>query len=52
VKRRLRAAFLQVGPAGGYDFVVRADGRLLDIEFSNLVKDLRLALDRVTGGEQ
>ena len=52
VKRRLRAAFVQVGPVGGYDVVVQADGSLLDMEFSNLVKDLRIALDRVTGGEQ
>jgi ribonuclease P protein component len=52
VKRRLRAAFLQVGPVGGYDVVVRADGRALDIEYSNLVKDLGIALGRVTGGEK
>jgi RNase P protein component len=51
VKRRLRAAFLQVGPVNGYDVVVRADDRLLDVEYSNLVEDLGIALDQVTGGE-
>ena len=50
VKRRLRAAFLQIGPVGGYDVVVRADDRLLGIEYSTLVEDLRVALDGVTGG--
>lgn len=51
VKRRLRAAFLEVRPVNGYDIVVRADDRLLDIEYSNLVEDLGIALDQVTGGE-
>jgi len=50
VKRRLRAAFLEAGPVGGYDVVVRADDRLLSIEYSTLVEDLKMALDRVTGG--
>lgn len=50
VKRRLRAAFLQAGSAGGYDVVVRADDRLLGMEYSALVDDLKMALDRVTGG--
>lgn len=49
LKRRLRAAFLQAGPVGGYDVVVRADDRLLGIEYSTLVEDLKMALDRVTG---
>jgi ribonuclease P protein component len=50
VKRRLRAAFLQAGSLGGYDVVVRADDRLLGMEYSALVDDLKTALDRVTGG--
>ena len=49
VKRRLRAAFRQVEPAAGYDFVLRADDRVLDIEYSTLVDELGSALDRVTG---
>jgi ribonuclease P protein component len=50
VKRRLRAAFRQADPADGYDFVLRADDRVLDIEYSTLVEELESALDRVVGG--
>jgi len=50
VKRRIRAAFRLLGPVDGYDVVVRADDRALNTEHSRLVEDLRLALDRVTGG--
>ena len=50
VKRRIRAAFRQLGPVGGYDVVVRADDRAMETEYSSLVKDLGAALDRVTGG--
>ncbi len=50
VKRRLRAAFRQVEPAAGYDFVLRADDRVLDVEYSTLVEELGSALDRVVGG--
>jgi len=50
VKRRLRAAFLQAGPVDGYDVVVRADDRLVGIEYATLVADLKMALNRVTGG--
>jgi ribonuclease P protein component len=50
VKRRLRAAFRQVGPANGYDVVLRADDRLLNVQYSSLVKELGSALDRVVGG--
>lgn len=50
VKRRLRAAFRQIEPAAGYDFVLRADDRVLDVEYSTLVAELGSALDRVVGG--
>jgi ribonuclease P protein component len=50
VKRRIRAAFRQLGPVGGYDVVVRASDRVLDTKYSRLVEDLGAALDRVTGG--
>jgi ribonuclease P protein component len=52
VKRRLRAAFRQVEPAVGYDFVLRADDRVLDVEYSTLVEELATAVDRVVGGER
>jgi len=50
VKRRLRAAFRQVEPAAGYDFVLRADDRVLNVEYSTLVEELGSALDRAAGG--
>jgi ribonuclease P protein component len=49
VKRRIRAAFRQLRPVGGYDVVVRANDRVLDTKYSRLVEDLGAALDRVTG---
>lgn len=50
VKRRLRAAFRQVEPAAGYDVVLRADDRVLDVDYSTLVEELGSALERVVGG--
>lgn len=50
VKRRLRAAFLQLESVRGYDVVVQADDRILATEYSALVEDLGVALDRVARG--
>jgi ribonuclease P protein component len=47
VKRRLRAAFVHADPMEGYDVVLRGDDRLLGVDYSTLVEDLRIALDRV-----
>lgn len=52
VKRRVRAAFRQLAPAGGYDVVVRADDTILSKRYAALVEDLRVALGRVTGGRR
>jgi RNase P protein component len=51
VKRRLRAAFVQAEPVEGYDVVLRGDDRLLGVDYSTLVEDLRIALDRVVGAK-
>ena len=51
VKRRLRAAFVQADPVEGYDVVLRGDDRLLGVDYSTLVEDLRNALDRVVGAK-
>jgi ribonuclease P protein component len=48
VKRRLRAAFRQLGTVDGYDVVVRADDGILSKEYGVLVEDLRVALGRAT----
>jgi ribonuclease P protein component len=51
VKRRLRSAFVEAEPVGGYDVVVRGDDRLLRVGYSALVEDLGSALDRVAGAK-
>jgi ribonuclease P protein component len=51
VKRRLRAAFVQAEPVEGYDVVLRGDDRLLGVDYSTLVEDLRIALNRVVGAQ-
>jgi len=35
----------------GYDVVLRGDDRLLRVDYSTLVEDLRIALDRVGGAK-
>jgi ribonuclease P protein component len=50
VKRRLRAAFRQVDPTAGYDIVLRADDRVLDVRYSTLVDELASAVAWAVGG--
>ena len=35
----------------GYDVVLRGDDRLLGMDYSTLVENLRFALDRVVGAQ-
>jgi ribonuclease P protein component len=44
IRRRLRAVFAQVAPVAGFDVVVRGEAQVAEIEFQQLVGEVRRAL--------